>query len=109
MNEQPAQYTFAPLLPFDQPQPRSKRVREKKPAPAVIAVELRETGPQTEAAGKRTGYQISARETSKPDDPGTCTYTEAVDEQSALMRAREEFPPDEGWIDHEAKEIGRAD
>lgn len=94
---------LTPLLPFEQPAPATTHTPEETPAPAI---QTRDETPRTPPpGGKRQGYQICARPADDPDDPGTCTYTESTSEEGALSRARQEFPPDEGWVDHEAQLI----
>lgn len=90
-------------LQFNESPPAMPKVAE-----ARARADVRLVGPpppEPPPMGKRKGYQISAKPESGPSDPGTCTYTEALDEEGALTRAQREFPPEEGWVDHEAREI----
>ena len=95
---------FSPTEPPSDPPPPSPTRQAAEEAPP--AENTRDEAPRPrQPEGKRKGYQISARPADDPEDPETCTYTEALDEAGALVRAREEFPPAEGWIEHEAREI----
>jgi hypothetical protein len=59
-------------------------------------------------AGPRYGYSIQAEHPTENDGEGAGSYTEAPDDRVALVRARKQFPPAEGWTGHAVRRVEAA-